>query len=139
VTLVELIVSMAIMLIALGVVFPKDYEEKYLINSFAKQLISDIRYVRSCNMNGNSAYILLLNEDKKYGYGLREDGKYLKTIYLPEGIRLVDNISTSKINFSINGSPSKGRTITIKSNTLYKEITITPSSGRVLLKEGQYE
>ena len=59
-TLVELVVGISIIVLITTLCFPKVSIEKYQVNSFVKQLCSDIRYVRNINMMGNTnAYIFL--------------------------------------------------------------------------------
>lgn len=138
-TLVELLIAIAIMLLLSTVCFPKDNIKKYVIDSFTKQLCSDIRYVRQRNMlSESSTYIIYEDNNIRSGYSLIEKGKKIKSVLLPQNTKL--NYNPKKIQFIQDGSPypSSGTT-TIINNKIYKEITIVPISGRVLLKEGKYE
>lgn len=137
-TLIELVVAISVMVLASTLCFSNDDKSKHRINSFATQLCSDIRYVRKCNMLGDlNTYIYYKENDNKISYILRSDFKDVKEIYLPEGSKL---IGLTKILFNINGSPNpKAQTIEIISNSIKKQITIVPVSGRVLLKDGKYE
>ncbi|MGL4913482.1 MAG: pilus assembly FimT family protein [Romboutsia sp.] len=137
-TLIELVVAISVMVLVSTLCFSKDDNNKHQINSFAKQLCSDIRYVRKCNMLGDlNTYIYYKKDNDKTSYILRSDFKDVKEIDLPNGSKL---IGLSKILFNTNGSPNpKGQTIEIISNSIQKQITIVPVSGRVLLKEGKYE
>ncbi|HFG2299216.1 pilus assembly FimT family protein [Clostridioides difficile] len=138
VTVIELIVSISIMLLIVTLSFPKDNLENHKINLFARQLCSDIRYVRRINMFSNyNTYIYYINQGKHEGYVLRKDGKNIKSIMLPKNAKIARSIEI--IKFKSDGSPQKASTIEIYNNRLRKTITITPVSGRVLLKEGKYE
>ena len=52
-TLIELIIGIGISIVLIYIIFPKYKTEKYIIDIFAKQLVSDIRYIRTTNMNGD--------------------------------------------------------------------------------------
>lgn len=140
-TLVELLISMAIMLLIVALCYPKGNIEIHMINSFTKQLCTDIRYVRSCNMlEDTSTYILYIEEDGKRGYTIKQQGEYIKSVFLPKNANIKDNMNNNKIRFDRYGAPyPSGGTIKVENSTISKEITIVPVSGRVLLKEGKYE
>ena len=75
-TLVELVITISIILLITTLCFPSDNVEKYQVNSFIKQLCSDIRYVRNINMMGNTnAYVYLNNNDEGSGFTLNENKK----------------------------------------------------------------
>ncbi|MGL5347440.1 MAG: pilus assembly FimT family protein [Peptostreptococcaceae bacterium] len=138
-TLVELVVTIGILAVIVTLCFPKDNISKYQVNSFIKQLCSDIRYVRKCNMNGNTGvYIYYGDDEDNQSYILRENGKNIKEIVLPKEAKL--NYVYPKIIFKSDGSPDPlGTTITVWFKGNKKEITIVPISGRVLIKEDIYE
>ncbi|MCU9807119.1 hypothetical protein LEQ06_02335 [Paraclostridium sp. AKS46] len=52
-TLVEVVIGIGIIMTILMISFPKEKSQKYEMDSFARQLVGDIRYVRSMNSNGN--------------------------------------------------------------------------------------
>lgn len=138
-TLVELVVTIGFLLIISTLCFPRESIEKYQINSFTKQLCSDIRYVRRANMIGDiNTYIYYTENNGSIGYTLRTKGSNIKEVILPKNTRIEHNVN--KIKFRADGSPDpRGGTIRIFSDNISKEITIVPISGRVLLKEGKYE
>lgn len=137
-TLVELVISISIILLISTLCFPRFNINKYKIDLFTKQLCSDIRYVRNENMLGNLNAYIYYTDDKVKRYIVRNDGKDLKEITLPEEMKISYN--QSRIRFKRDGTPDpKGQTIIIYNKDLKKEITIVPISGRVLLKEGKYE
>lgn len=140
-TLVELLISMAILLLVATLCFPKDNIDKYLINSFTKQLSSDIRYVRRTNiLEDSSTYITYIKEEGKQGYCINQKGKFIKKVYLPKDSSITHNMGDNRIRFLADGSPyPTGGTVKVNNSNKSKEITIVPVSGRVLLKEGKYE
>ncbi|MBC6003896.1 MAG: hypothetical protein E7C86_07650 [Paeniclostridium sordellii] len=138
-TLIELVIGVGIVLIAIAISFPKDKADKYQIDSFARQLVSDIRYVRSMNINGNmNLYLENIKVFDNPRYIIKNNSSIIKTVNLPKDSTL--SAPTSIIKFKSDGTlNSKGETIIINSNNRKIEITIVPFSGRVLLKEDKYE
>lgn len=139
-TLVELLISMAIMLLIATLCFPKDNLEKHIITSTVKQLCADIRFVRRCNMlEDSSTYITYVEESGKKGYSIKQNGEQIKSVFLPKNTVIKENMN-NMIRFDRYGAPyPNGGTIKIENSKISKEITIVPVSGRVLLKEGKYE
>lgn len=138
-TLVELVIAMSIMLLITTLCFPKDNIEKYQVNSFTKQLCSDIRYIRNINMLGNTnAYVYLEDNEDGISFKLNENKNDIKQIYLPKNCKI--EFTRPMIKFKADGTPfPSGTTIKIIHKNIKKEITIVPISGRVLIKEGKYE
>ena len=138
-TLVELVITISIILLIITLYFPKDNIEKYQINSFIKQLCSDIRYVRNINMMGNTnAYVYLEKSDDGSSFKLNEDRKDIKQVYLPKDCEI--QFTRPIIKFKADGTPlPSGTSIKIIHKNKIIEITIVPISGRVLIKEGKYE
>ncbi|MRZ30157.1 hypothetical protein GKD08_15470, partial [Paeniclostridium sordellii] len=52
-TTLELVIGIGLILIIIYISFPKLESNKYELDSFARQLVADIRYVRNMNINGN--------------------------------------------------------------------------------------
>ena len=138
-TLVELVITISIILLITTLCLPKDNIEKYQINSFIKQLCSDIRYVRNINMMGNTnAYVYLEKNDEGSSFKLNEDRKDIKQVYLPKDCKI--QFTRPIIKFKSDGTPTpSGTSIKIINKNKVIEITIVPISGRVLIKEGRYE
>jgi len=139
VTLVELVITISIILIITTLCFPKNNIEKYQVNSFIKQLCSDIRYVRNINMMGNTnVYLYLDNNEDASSFTLNENKQSIKQVYLPKECKI--EYTRPMIKFKVDGTPyPSGTTIKIIYKNIKKEITIVPISGRVLIKEGKYE
>ena len=138
-TLVELVVGISIIVLITTLCFPKVSIEKYQVNSFIKQLCSDIRYVRNINMMGNTnAYIFLEKNDDDISFILNENNKDIKQVNLPKNCNI--KFTRSIIKFKTDGTPlPSGTTIKIIYKNSEIQITIVPISGRVLIKEGRYE
>ncbi len=119
--------------------FAKFNLTNYKVNSFIKQMTSDIRYIRQVNKVGNERiYMLFIQENNCDGYILLENGEKVKSVFLPENIDL--ECPQSKILFNTSGGFFKGgTTISVISKKSYTEITIVPTSGRILIKEGMYK
>ena len=129
-TLVEVIIGITILSLIATMSFTKINLSNYKVNAFAKQMASDIRYVRKINRLGK--------QNNTKGYILRENGEDIKSVFLPEGVDL--RCPVSKIFFKTNGCfYIGGTTISIIQKNNYTEITIVPTSGRVLIKEGIYK
>lgn len=137
-TLIEFIIGIGISIILISMILPKNKTEKYIIDSFARQLVSDIRYVRNVNMNGDlSLYIEQLPLNNPPGYVLKNSSNIIKSMELPKESKLI--CPSNIIKFKSDGTLStKGETIIILLDNISLEITIVPFSGRVLLKEGKY-
>lgn len=141
-TSLELVISISIIVIVSSLCFVKYENDNYIIDSFAKQLCSDIRYIRRENMLDNNAYIRIIKENDIWGYSLHNNSLEERKIFLPKNTKLSYPIgqNSSYIRFDRTGAYELGGgTITISKNNISKYITIVPVSGRVLYKEGIYE
>lgn len=136
---IELVVSISIIVIICSICIMKYQGDNYKIELFAKELCSDIRYVRRENMlNNPNVYIRFLNEENKWSYILHKNKKEDKRVYLPKNVDL--KFPSGLISFYTSGLyKNGGGTISINKDNDYKYITIVPVSGRVLYKEGIYE
>lgn len=139
----ELVITISIIVITSSICFVKYEGDNYKIELFAKELCSDIRYVRRENILDNpSVYIRFFRDDHKWSYILHRNKKEDKRVYLPKNVNLNFPISqnNSIISFYTSGLyKNGGGTISINKGDEYKYITIVPVSGRVLYKEGIYE
>ena len=129
VTFIEVIIGITLLALIGTVSFVKLDLSNYKINSFIKQI----------NKIGNEkVYMLFIEENNCEGYILMEEGRQSKKVFLPKGIELA--CPTSKILFNTKGGFYKGgTTITIIKKDNYTDITIVPTSGRILIKEGIYK
>ena len=80
-TTIELVITISIIAIISSICFMKYENDSYKIESFARELCSDIRYVRRENMLDNkNVYIRFVNENNKWSYILhrnkREDNQH---------------------------------------------------------------
>ncbi|WP_455538172.1 GspH/FimT family protein [Terrisporobacter sp.] len=142
-TILELLIAISIIVIISSICFVKYENNNYKIESFARQLCSDIRYVRRENMLDNkNVYIRFINKNSKWSYILHRNKQEDKKVVLPQSVNLNFPVgqNTSLIYFHPDGRYiNNGGTITISKNGDYRYITIVPVSGRVLYKEGIYE
>ena len=115
-TLVEVIIGITILSLIATMSFTKINLSNYKVNAFAKQMASDIRYVRKINRLGNSkVYMYFTKQNNTKGYILRENGEDIKSVFLPEGVDL--RCPVSKIFFKTN---------CISQDIFYSFLTITP-------------
>lgn len=138
-TYIEVIIGITLLALVGTISFAKFNLSNYRVNSFIKQMTSDIRYVRQINKIGNErVYMVFTQQDNCRGYILVESGEKVKSVFLPENVELECPIS--KILFNSNGGfYMGGTTISIINKNSYTEVTIVPTSGRILIKEGIYK
>lgn len=142
-TAIELLISISLISLIFSICFIKMKSDDYKIDLFAKQLCSDIRYVRRENMLENTTvYITFLKENGRNAYILKKNKKEDKVLYLPNNTDIDYPIGSTGMPIKFNRSGALiqgGGTITINKGNDYRYITIVPVSGRVLYKEGIYE
>ncbi len=139
--MIELLITISLIMIISLIPIYKINIRDYKIDSFVRQLCSDIRYTRIKNMNYNES-VKICYEESEEGtiYLLKESGEIKKKVQLPKNTELIHGLQI--IDFGLNGViKHTGETIKIKdkTNKKIKIITIVPVSGRVLIKEGIYE
>ena len=132
-TMIELLIVLAFFGIFITISIPKlDFSDHHL-RTQAKILCNEIREVRMLRMTEGEDFRIVLSKDF---YQVNNGIKQIKRVNLRPEYKLYYNFS--EIKFSYNtGAPTRGDTITIRNikNKSYMEITIVPSSGRVLLKD----
>ena len=140
--MIEVLITISLIMIVSLIPMYKINIREYKIDSFVKQLCSDIRYTRIKNMNYDD-YTKIYYEKSPNGtvsYVLKESKKVKKKVALPQNMDISYGVRV--IEFGLRGVLRyKGDTIKIKdkTNNKIKIITIVPFSGRVLIKEGIYE
>ena len=88
-TLVEVLIGITLLALICTIAFSKFDLDNYKVNSFIRQLNSDIRYVRSVNKLGNNkVYIAFTKQNNCSGYVLIENGSNTKSVFLPKNIKL---------------------------------------------------
>ncbi len=135
-TLVEIIVTIAIMGIIASISMPNTRIREYRLQSQARILLNDIRKIKHRSMTEGGTHILYLEGDS---YVVKSTTNYVKheeRVELGEDMKIVDNLER-KISFNSNGCPIKAGTITIEDKVTMKfhDITIIPYTGRILLKQ----
>ena len=139
-TFIEVIIGITLLALIGTVSFVKLDLSNYKINSFIKQMTTDIRYIRQINKIGNEkVYMLFIEENNCEGYILMEEGRQSKKVFLPKGIELA--CPTSKILFN-NYNYNKKRQLYRYNNSTYERtytnkrryIQMRKRSGYVLLE-----
>ncbi|MBS4536193.1 type II secretion system protein [Clostridium sp. D2Q-14] len=132
ITIVELILVLSIFLVIIGIILPRIDISDYILKSYGRKLVSDLNYIKINSMsNGIGASNRIIFNEKRYN--IKVGNKPSKNIYLKSNYKISQNISSNRIYFNPNGSPSQACTITIfnNDNERYIEITITPATGRI--------
>ncbi|WFD08984.1 hypothetical protein [Tepidibacter hydrothermalis] len=140
--MIELLITITLIMVISLIPTYKINIRDYKIDSFIRQLCSDIRYTRIKNMNYDDSTKIYYEKSPKgtVSYVLKESKQIKKKVELPPNTEITYGVE--KIDFGLNGViRHKGETIKIKdkTNKKIKIITIVPMSGRVLIKEGIYE
>jgi prepilin-type N-terminal cleavage/methylation domain-containing protein len=131
-TLIELMISIAILGLLFGLALPSlnRVVEKQALMSYSKQLAGDLRYVRQKNINGNLALQIQLAKNK---YTIREGIRVIDVKQAPQGINFLDKFS-SFIHFNAHGVPIGvgATTLRLKNSCgdIY-EVIIMVNTGRV--------
>lgn len=131
-TLVELVVSIALLSVLTLICIPKNRINDYRMHGQAMMLTNDIRMIRSLIMAEGEAYhITLGNTD----YVVMNGFKLVKRVEFGDDTWMGNNMK-NKIMFSYQGRPINAGSISIQNKVTGKfhDITIVPYTGRVLLK-----
>ena len=136
-SLIELVVSMGLAILLISSVVIKSNTSYLQTDQTARILCSDIRYIKTKSIAGKRKYRIKITQiNNQSVYQIWGDRGIEKTVKVKEGIKIVSNTNT--IRFRPDATPDKGCTIYISYKNYKKIITITPISGRVLLKEDIY-
>lgn len=136
-TLVELMILIAVLSIILALVLPRLNFQDMLLKKEAYLLCWNIRKVRMQNMTDGTERQMELTATT---YKIQNGPRDLEIYHFDDSIQIWDNLDSdpfvSRLKFSYYGSPNESGTIMIRNTKTkrYMEITIVPSSGRVLLK-----
>lgn len=65
-------------------------------------------------------------------YKIFEQGKFLRSVFLPEGVSFANN--PDEVMFLPTGTPSPGMTVTLKAGDLERNIVIAVVTGRIRLE-----
>jgi|LGVF01.2.fsa_nt_gb prepilin-type N-terminal cleavage/methylation domain-containing protein len=144
-TLVELVVVLGLMSVIVMIAIPKLSIDGFYLDSVAEELVCDIRYVKNMDMAEpvKSCSIMLSNDLEHYDhcfYSVRMTenvmNRIVRKVDLRKGYEINYNVSPD-IMFNANGTPKHAQTITIlhQSTGNFREITIVPNTGRILLLE----
>ncbi|SCG83299.1 hypothetical protein DW1_1729 [Proteiniborus sp. DW1] len=133
-TLIELILVISILALLVAIIMPKIERRDYYLMTISRTLRDDIRNIRYMKMTEGKSYLISLEGTQ---YTIKEGYKVIKRVKLEKDFKMTSNFPKGEIYFTYNGSPNCGGTITIFDNkkNKYCEITIVPSTGRILLKD----
>jgi len=138
-TLIELIVTIALLAILFSIVVPRINTDRYYMEKIAKELLYDLKDIKVKNMTSeNKTYTITFFTDF---YILKEGTnagiKQYKKVELKEDYEFYYSNGNQNLTFNYRGSPSQAQTITFKNlkTEVIKQITIVPVTGRILLIE----
>ena len=149
ITLLELTIAAALVLIVSGVIFwgmsTRDNDHRAL-ESASTVLQADIRYVqRRAIMEGrrvgiefdwdNNRYHILIETLESTNTNLSFATE--RTVYLPDGITFHPtrrpNLSNNRLTYTLRGTPSAGTTIRLARSEYQQRITVNLSGGRAFI------
>jgi len=133
-TLIELVISIAIMGILCSMIIP-DFNstfENYKLELAAKRLVQDIYFIRQTAISERKypkiVFDVLNTQDN---YVIKVDGFGGKKVTLPKGVFLKwTNFTDSTITFAPSGAPNGG-TIAITNNKKSLYVIVSPVTGHV--------
>lgn len=145
-TLIELVVTLSLIIIIVGIAVPKiNYDNSYL-KSVTDELLYDIRDLRIKNMSDAeaSAHEILFYDNNKYMFKNTNNEEVVETIILEADFEFtLVNINSKKLSFNTNGTPSDNSilygsesgeiVIKKKDGSLSKRIKIIKLTGKIQL------
>ncbi|SHI54906.1 prepilin-type N-terminal cleavage/methylation domain-containing protein [Geosporobacter subterraneus DSM 17957] len=131
-TLIEVVLVISLIGILAAMAVPHIDRTPFDMKVYSRQLCADLRYIRLMKMTEGENYQITLYEQF---YKVLNGTKELKTVKAPKNVVIL--YTRQHISFTSYGAPSNSDTISIrdKKSGKYYEVTIVPSSGRVLLKD----
>jgi Tfp pilus assembly protein FimT len=137
ITLVELIIVMAVLMIALGAVFIGTSGGEYrALQNAAVSLRADIRYAQHRSiMEGRQFGVHLEPRYNRYHIVTTNPLVFHRTVYFQNGVRLIStNHPSNRVTFLPRGTGVAG-TIILSNGNYFKNITTTVSGGHVRLHD----
>lgn len=138
-TIVELIVVIGMLGLLFSVAVPMIDMNHYNLLTAGKALRDNIKAVKYETMT-EGTYVRILFD--KYSYRVMEGSKVKNKVLMNNGIKIVQNFKDSTVTFNYNGAPlTGGGTVSIldEKTKKYCEITVVPSTGRILMKNKVYK
>lgn len=142
--LLETILAVAILLIIITVLYPAYYGWQTIIYRFeidasANAIASDIRWLQQASLNkGKTHNYRMVFCGMPNGYYIQDRAVMVKDVQTDDKM---PNTRLERypqcISFTVNGTPLYSGTIVIrhrKNPSLYREITVLPATGRVMIK-----
>ncbi len=132
--LIELLVVIGIssLLLLTSILYLKQYQPNLKLNSFARQLATDIRYAQQLTVSEQKTYLIkLLQEDKKYQLIKRYEGDIIikeEKLPLEVDYKQITGFTNNEIIFNNYGAVKEAGTIElVNTNNKTKIISIRPS------------
>ncbi len=130
-TLIEVLIAFSIIFLVSNLCFVNFDINYYLYENLTDTFYYDLKYIRKQSITEDNGHFIVV-EDKSYK--LYEDSKLTKEIIFTPNAKIYS--PRNIIRFSSDGLLSGGAgTFLVKYKDETSEITVTPASGRLLLKE----
>ncbi|WP_366922506.1 prepilin-type N-terminal cleavage/methylation domain-containing protein [Metallumcola ferriviriculae] len=144
ITLIELLVVMFLLVLLSSIMLPNmsGIIEGYRLDTAARQMAQEIREVQQWSITLQDSYVIKFYSDFNYYHlPLRQDNFIKHRIDLPQGVTFEEvsyvGTSSSRLSFNAKGTPNLGGHIILKGAGQYREISITPVTGRVKVYKGR--
>jgi len=134
-TLLELLITMAVIMIVSGGVFLTFRQpDRRALDSAMLQLQADARYAqRRALVSGQTYGIIFSRAENMYRIMSVEPNREIRRVYLQNGVEL--GYSTARVNHQLNfhprGTPNSGFRVRLYSGRYFREMTVTVAGGRV--------
>ena len=135
-SIAELIIGMSLVILFIGIIFPR-IDSGYMKAEWERRRIcSEIRYLKRRDLAGLDEFMWFTKSNGKTYYKTLFRGKVLRQREIDKDIDI--RTVLSKVKFQESGVPNESGEINVVYKNKYYRITITPISGRILFKEGFY-
>lgn len=135
-TLIELVVTIAILSIVLSITLPKISIDFGYMDKMANEFVMDVRYIQMENMkNPSQNYKIRIYEDIGK-YTVNNSDVVEKKVTFKERY-IIRYSNTGAIGFNVEGTPVNAGTFTITDTITNetKNVSIVPTTGRTIIKE----
>ncbi len=135
-TLIELVVTIAILSIVLSITLPKISIDFGYMDKMANEFVMDVRYIQMENMkNPSQNYKIRIYEDIGK-YTVNNSDVVEKKVTFKERY-IIRYSNTGSIGFNGEGTPVNAGTFTIIDTMTNetKNVSIVPTTGRTIIKE----
>ena len=136
-TLLELIIALAIIVIATsGVFLAFRQPERRALENASRQLQADIRYIqRRAIAEGRQFAIFLEPGENGYRITYYNPRVEIRAVNFQNNVRLHYPSTPDRLGFLPRGTPSRSRTIELRTTRYSQRLTIVVSGGRVYIRD----